>query len=119
MPSIKESLDTLLQVDGAMAIALVDSETGMLLGSAGGGIDLDTAAAGNTEVVRAKLKTIKALGLEDTIDDILISLSSQYHIIRPLGRTPTVFLYVVLDKNRSNLALARMKTKEVDENLVF
>jgi len=119
MSNIQESLDTLVAVDGAMCAALVDSSSGMLLGKAGSGLDLDVAAAGNTEVVRAKLKTIKALGLDDTIDDILITLSSQYHIIRPLAQTPEVFLYLVLDSAKSNLALARLQVKKSDAQLVL
>lgn len=117
MSTITESLEGLLKVDGAMCAALVDSSSGMLLGNAGTGLDLETAAAGNTEVVRAKLKTIKSLGLDDTIDDILITLSSQYHIIRPLRQTPEVFIYLVLDSAKSNLALARIKVKDADTNL--
>lgn len=117
MSNITPSLEKLLTTDGAMCAALVDSTSGMLLGAVGTGVDLDVAAAGNTEVVRAKLKTIKALGLNEQIDDILITLSSQYHIIRPLTSTPEVFIYLVLDSSKSNLALARLKVKEVDKGM--
>lgn len=117
MSNITETLEGLLTVDGAMCAALVDSSSGMLLGNAGSGLDLDVAAAGNTEVVRAKLKTIKSLGLDDTIDDILITLTTQYHIIRPLAETPEVFLYLVLDSGKANLALARVKVKQADGQL--
>jgi predicted regulator of Ras-like GTPase activity (Roadblock/LC7/MglB family) len=117
MAAIPATLENLTKVDGAMCAAVVDSSTGMLLGEAGSGLDLEVAAAGNTEVVRAKLKTIKALGLDDTIDDILITLSNQYHVIRPLAKNPEVFLYLVLDRSKSNLALARIKVKESDEQL--
>ncbi|GAB2979959.1 hypothetical protein [Frigoribacterium salinisoli] len=119
MASINESLDALLTVDGSMAAAVVDSASGMLLGGAGSGIDLELAAAGNTEVVRAKLKTAKSLGLGDAIEDILITLSSQIHIIRPLASNRDVFIYFVLDRAKANLALARMKTKEVEGVLAF
>jgi hypothetical protein len=119
MSNIPESLEALVAVDGAMCAALVDSSSGMLLGTAGSGLDLDIAAAGNTEVVRAKLKTIKALGLNDTIDDILITLSTQYHVIRPLADNPSVFLYLVLDSAKANLALARIKVKDCDRQLVL
>ena len=66
---------------------------------------------------RAKLKTIKSLGLDDTIDDILITLSSQYHIIRPLRSTPEVFLYLVLDSSRANLAMARHQMRRIENEL--
>ena len=117
MSNIAENLEALLTVDGALTAALVDSSSGMLLGRAGSGLDLEVAAAGNTEVVRAKLRTVKSLGLNDSIEDILITLSTQYHIIRPLASTPEVFIYLVLDSKKSNLALARIKVKEVDGKL--
>ena len=119
MATIKQSLDELLTVDGAMCAAIVDSSSGMMLGSAGSGVDLEVAAAGNTEVVRAKLKTMRQLGLNDVIEDMLITLGKQYHIVRPSSRKEGVFIYFVLDKAKSNLALARRKTQDVDKDLVI
>jgi len=119
MATIKQSLDDLLSTDGAMCCAVVDSSSGMMLGSAGSGVDLEMAAAGNTEVVRAKLKTMRSLGLNDVIDDILITLGKQYHIIRPLSRKEGVFVYFVLDKNKSNLALARRKVQDVEREMAI
>ena len=118
MSNIKESLAALMKVEGAKAVALVDSASGMMLGRDGDGINLDVAAAGNTEVVRSMLKTIKALGLKDSIDDMLISLTSQYHLIRPLAANPAMFLYLVLDRSKSNLAMARYRLTECDAQLV-
>lgn len=117
MGNLAQSLEELLQIDGALAVAVVDSNSGMVLGKAGGGLDLDVAAAGNTEVVRAKMKTMKSLGLKDAIEDILITLTKQYHIIRPMAERPGVFIYVVLDKAKSSLALARLKTAEIESGL--
>ena len=119
MATIKQSLDELLSVDGAMCAAVVDSGSGMMLGSAGSGVDLEVAAAGNTEVVRAKLKTMRQLGLNDVIEDILITLGKHCHIIRPCSRKEGVFIYFVLDKAKSNLALARRKTLDVDKEIVI
>lgn len=85
MATIKQSLDELMKLDGILCIAIVDSGSGMLLGSAGGGINIEVAAAANTEVVRAKLKAMRALGLNDKIEDILITLGKQYpHPAPPL-----------------------------------
>ena len=117
MANIKDSLDELMNLDGAMACALVDGNSGMVLGKAGSGVDLDVAAAGNTEVMRAKMKTMKALGLKDDIEDILITLGKQYHIIRPFASMPGLFLYLVLDKARSNLAMSRIKVQSIEGTL--
>ena len=119
MAGLGDSLNELMAIDGAQAVALVDYESGMLLGSAGGGMDMEVAAAGNTEVIRAKMKTADALKLNDTIEDILISLGKAYHIMRPVASKPGLFFYVVLDRNKSNLALARRKVLDVESQLTI
>lgn len=119
MANIRQSLEDLLTADGALCAAVVDSTSGMMLGSAGSGVDLEVAAAGNTEVVRAKMKTMRSLGLNDVIDDILITLGKQYHIIRPVSRKEGTFIYFVLDKSKSNLALARRKAQDVERELTM
>ena len=113
-----KTISELLAADGSMAAAVVDFSSGMLL--AGGGssnVDLEIAAAGNTEVMRSKMKTMGMLGLKDAIDDILITLGSQYHLLRPLQKHEGLFLYTVLDKSKSNLALARRALVEAERNL--
>jgi len=117
--TIRQTLDEMMTCDGAMCAAVVDSESGMMLGSVGSGVDLEVAAAGNTEVVRAKLKTMRSLGLNDVIEDILITLGRHYHLIRPSSRKEGAFLYFVLDKPKSNLALARRKLQDVDKAMMF
>lgn len=102
-------LSPLKEIDGFIGACLVDSDSGMVLGIEGGSgsLDLELAAAGNTEVVRSKRKTMKALGLPDKIEDILISLTNQYHLIRPLIQDDSLFLYLALDNSRANLGMAR------------
>lgn len=117
--NIKMSLDDIMKIDGAQCAAVVDSSSGMMLGNVGSGVDMEVAAAGNTEVVRAKLKTMKALGIKDNIEDILITLDTAYHIIRPMAAHEGVFVYTVLDKARSNLALARRKIADVEKQMEF
>ncbi|HYR28839.1 MAG TPA: hypothetical protein VEU30_10260, partial [Thermoanaerobaculia bacterium] len=92
---------------------------GMMLGSIGGGpqFNVEVAAAGNTEVVRAKRKTMRSLNLDDKIEDILITLGSQYHIIRLCENNDALFMYVALDKHRANLAMARIQLSQIEKNM--
>ncbi len=115
----KPTLTQLTTIDGFIASALVDSSSGLSLATAGSGIDLELAAAGNTEVIRAKRKVAGALKLNDNIEDILIALGKQYHLIRPLDKNPDMFIYLVLDRAKSNLALARHTLKGFEQDLNF
>ncbi|MER6524625.1 hypothetical protein [Streptomyces sp. NPDC001508] len=118
--NIETALKEAMAIEGALGVALVDYESGMSLGVLGGGqgLDLEVAAAGNTEVVRAKTRTLGLLGMEDSIEDVLITLGAQYHIIRPLGSSGgSLFLYLALDRSRGNLALARHALKRIEGEL--
>ena len=106
-----------MEIDGALGCAIVDYTSGMLLGEAGGGVDLELAPAGNSDVVKAKMKTMKSLGISGNIEDILITLDTQIHIIRPSMTNEGLFIYLVLDKAKSNLALARRKAGDLEKQL--
>lgn len=115
--NLKASIDSAMTIDGALAAALVDYRSGMCLAQAGSGMNLDLAAAGNTQVVRAKLKTMETLGIRRGIEDILITLTDQYHLIRLVPNSEGLFLYLVLDRNKGNLALARYKLTDIERAL--
>jgi hypothetical protein len=122
---VETALKEAMVIDGALGAALVDWDSGMPLGTLGGGrgLDLELAAAGNTEVIRANMRALATLDLDDAAEDILITLGRQYHLIRLLSKaegakgTDHLFLYLVLDRSRANLALARHHLRRIDQNL--
>jgi hypothetical protein len=120
--NIETALKEAMSIEGALGVALVDWDSGMPLGTLGGGkyLNLELAAAGNTEVVRAKMRTMASLNLNDTIEDILITLSKQYHLIRLLSNADgshNLFLYLALDRGQANLALARHHLRRIENDL--
>ena len=119
MSDVKRSLDALMAIDGAIGASLVDFESGMPLGLAGGNdkFNLDVASAGNTQVVKAKLGVMDSLNLGTNIEDILITLGTQYHLIRPLTKSKSLFLYLALDRKKANLAMARHVLSQVETEL--
>ena len=120
MNSVNDSLSKLSGLDGFVAAALVDADSGMVLGTEQRGtLNLEVAAAGNTEIVRSKRKAMSALKLKDEISDILITLGKQYHLLRPTKSRPTVFFYLVLDRAHANLAMARISLADVENGMAF
>jgi hypothetical protein len=95
------------EVPGFIACSLVDLDSGMTLAvkSVRSDFDLAAASAFNSEIVKQKFKTIKALGLKSTIEDILLTLSDQLHLIRMVGDRS--FIYLAADRGQTNLAIVR------------
>jgi hypothetical protein len=121
MAEMDVALKDAMQIDGALGAALVDQTSGMALGTVGGGknFDLSVAAAANTEVIRAKMRTMELLGLRENVEDILVTLGSQYHLLRPITSRSGhgLFLYLALNRDRANLAMARHKLRAIERSL--
>jgi predicted regulator of Ras-like GTPase activity (Roadblock/LC7/MglB family) len=122
MANIAETLNHALQIDGVMGAALGDWNTGFSLGQASSDgrlseATLEQAIALNSEVIKAKNKARETLKIADNIEDILITLDSQYHLIRLSETIKGVFFYLVLNREKANLGLARIKLREAEKNL--
>ncbi|GEL21871.1 hypothetical protein PSU4_08250 [Pseudonocardia sulfidoxydans NBRC 16205] len=119
MSNIEHSLDMAANIKGAFAVALVDWDSGMMLGSRGGSaeFDLDVAGPGNSDVIRTKLEVVQKLGLRENIEDILITLDTQYHLLRLIrGTDEKLFFYLVLNRAQANLAMARRDLRVIEQD---
>jgi hypothetical protein len=106
--AINDSFEKLAaDVPGFIAASLVDLESGMTLGlkSTRAEFDLAAASAYNSEMVKQKVKIMKALNLRTNLEDMLINLGDQIHLIRLI--TPTTFMYLAVDRSQANLAIVR------------
>lgn len=94
-------------VNGFIGASVVDLESGMPLASitTRPNFDLDVASAYNSEMVKSKQKTIQVLGLNATLEDMLLTLDTQLHLIKMLS--DDTFMYLAADRQSTNLALLR------------
>jgi hypothetical protein len=112
MPTEKQLLDTLSKIhddvgSGFIAASMVDLDSGMTLAvkSVRSDFDLTAASAYNSELVKQKLKIMKTLGLNGTVEDMLITISDQIHLVKLVNGTS--FLYLAVDRKQCNLAIVR------------
>jgi hypothetical protein len=111
MPSEKQIQDTFdrvaQEIPGFIAASLVDLDSGMTLGarSVRSDFDLTAASAYNSEMVKQKLKIMKALKLDTTLEDMLLTLGDQIHLIKVVS--PSSFIYLAADRGQANLAIVR------------
>ncbi|HWB73613.1 MAG TPA: hypothetical protein VG755_01635 [Nannocystaceae bacterium] len=111
MPSERQLLEVLdkiaVDASGFIAASLVDLESGMTLAvkSVRPDFDLTAASAYNSELVKQKMKIMHTLQLTGSIEDMLITLTEQIHLIKLLNKT--TFLYLAVDRSQSNLAIVR------------
>ncbi len=111
MPTERQIVETFekiaADIPGFIAASLVDLDSGMTLGlkSARPDFDLAAASAYNSEMVKQKLKIMKALNLKTTLEDMLLTLGDQIHIIKLV--TPTTFIYLAAERANSNIAIVR------------
>lgn len=74
-----------------------------------GSIDLRPAASLTAEAMRRKQKTIDEMGIDDEAEDLLITSTNQYHLLRRLHSEVPAFIYLVLDRSRSNPNMAKLE----------
>jgi hypothetical protein len=118
MADIQEFLDKAMAIDGAIGVALVELDSGMCLGTKGGGaLDMELAGASATKIVQAKKGIMEQLELEGSPEEALLTMGEHYHLIRLFRENEEVFSYLILDEQRSRLAIARTQLRSLDREL--
>lgn len=116
-----QALSEVLRADGLLACAIVDAGTGFVLAHEQRDtlqLDLDIAAAAASQVLRSQRLAARSMGLHDHIEELMVSAASRQQVLRVLSRHPELFLFALLDKQRTNLALVRFRLLEAEKNLV-
>jgi hypothetical protein len=123
MPTEKQLVDTLSKIQediggGFIAASMVDLESGMTLAvkSVRSDFDLTAASAYNSELVKQKLKIMKTLGLGGTVEDMLITISDQIHLVKLVNNA--TFLYLAVDRKLSNVAIVRTTVNRQVEKFI-
>lgn len=104
--------------DGLLACALVDSASGLVLAHEQldtTGLDIELAAASCAQAMRAQRLAAKSIGLHDAVDELIVGAGHRQLVLRVLTRHPQMFMFALLDKHRTNLALARLRLFEAEK----
>lgn len=116
----RQALASLKKLDGLLGCALVDAATGLVLAHETRDpqvIDMELAAAACAQVLASHRDAARTMGLADPIDEIITTAGSRHVLIRALQRHADLVLVALLEKHRTNLALARFQLLEVERSL--
>jgi hypothetical protein len=119
--TISSRLAECMSIEGAIAVALVDCASGMAIATDGepSSFDLTLAAAGSAAMLTTLESSTRESGLDDEVEDILITLKSQFHLIRPLtdATGKGLAVYLILSRAKGNLGIARYKLTRIEKEL--
>lgn len=116
--SFKDKFKTIMELDGIVAAAIVDITIGMpIIQESKKNINLDSYCAYMVEVVKSHKNFLSQLEIKDKIEDIVINLDKNYHIVTFILKQDNLFIYVILDKDGSNLGMARLVLMKIEEEL--
>ena len=116
----RQALSSLLKLDGLLGCALVDAASGLVLAHETRdpqSFDMELAAAACAQVLGSHRNAAQSMGLADPIDEVITTAGARHVLIRALQRHPELVLVALLEKNRTNLALARFQLLEVERAL--
>ena len=116
LPEADTMLAPVTEIDGFALACLIDASTGMVLASLQeqDGLSLPVAAAGAADIANVVSLLTAQLAMEDGPEDVMVTFRDHLYVIRPVGpdREPQILLLVILDRRRTNLAMARREIRD-------
>ena len=116
----REALAAMLSLDGLMGCAVVDGNTGLVIAREAREdqpVDIELASAACAQVLRTHRQAARNMGLSEHIEEIITTAGARHQVMRTLPRHPNLFIVALLDKQRTNLALARFQLIAVEKAL--
>jgi len=114
-PALGAALAMAIGIEGGLCAAITEIASGQNLEAVGNGADPVVAGENLAAMLRTKLKVIGMLRLKDSLEDVIVTLGTQIHMLRMIDEK--TFLLVVLDRKSANLALARYRASEAVDRL--
>lgn len=117
--TIREALERGRGLEGSLATLLVETASGSLVAAAIGakGVDLEVAARATAEFARQKPRVEETIGLKDAVEEVLLTSTRRYYLLRPTGSEGRLFLLLVLDRSKASLAAAQKELAAMEREL--
>ncbi|PKV83437.1 hypothetical protein [Streptomyces sp. TLI_146] len=129
MLGIDECLLESMGLPGVRGAAVVDWTSGLALGTIGDSPcgDHETTAAEAAEFARTAAEHPAFVADEADpagllpVEDVLVTARTGYHLLRFVETTfdSSLFLYLWLDREQGNLAMARLRLRDLAQRLVL
>lgn len=110
---VRQTLARLRSINGLISAALVEPDSAHVVETTSAGPTATTVAAGASDVFQVISLMTASLGDPDELEDVIITLGRRHHVITPLPAAGAngLILVVMLDRARTNLALARQQLR--------
>lgn len=117
--TVREALERGRGLEGSLATLLVETATGKLIAAAIGakGVDLEVAARATAELARQKPRIDETIGLKDAVEEVLLTSTRRYYLLRPVGSEDRMFLLLVLDRSKASLTAAHEELGAMEKEL--
>jgi len=114
---VREALDRGRRVEGALATLLAEIRTGAVTAAAVGtrAVDLEAAAAGAAELARCKDAVEERMGPREAVEELVLTSARHYYLIHSLSEK--LFLLMILDRRKADLAAAQSALAAIHETL--